>query len=82
MLLSLEMKGSFLLKGFLFKALLLLGFCGGAYAGSVTVEGMDREITINQARSKVPQGKKVTDTSCATIEVRLDPRYRCTVIWE
>ena len=53
MLLSLEMKGSFL-----FKALLLLGFCGGACAGSVTVEGMDREITVNQARSKVPQGKK------------------------
>ncbi|KZR83825.1 hypothetical protein MITS9509_03248 [Synechococcus sp. MIT S9509] len=77
MLLSSEMKGFFL-----FKAMLLLGLCGAAYAGSVTVEGMDREITINQAQSKVPQGKKVTDTSCTTIEVRLDPRYRCTVIWE
>ncbi len=62
MLLSLEMKGFFLVKAFLFKTLLLLGFCGGAYAGSVTVEGMDREITINQALSKAPQGKKVTDT--------------------
>ncbi len=77
MLLSLEMKGSFL-----FKALLLLGFCGGVHAGSVTVEGMDRVITINQALGKVPQGSKATDTSCITIEVRLDPRYRCTVIWE
>ena len=77
MLLSLEMKGSFL-----FKALLLLGFCGGAHAGSVTVEGMNREITINQALGKVPQGKNATDTSCTTVEVRLDPRYRCTVIWE
>lgn len=71
------------MKGFsLFKTLLLLGLCGGAHAGSVTVEGMDREIAINQAQSKVPQGKKVTDTSCTTIEVRLDPRYRCTVFWE
>ena len=77
MLSSLEMKGSFL-----FKALLLLGFCGGAHAGSVTVEGMNREITINQALGKVPQGKNATDTSCTAIEVRLDPRYRCTVIWE
>ena len=69
--------------GFLFKALLLLlGICGNAYAGSVTVEGMDREITINRALGKVPQGKKVMDTSCETIQVRLDPRYRCTVIWE
>ena len=64
------------------KALLLLGLCGGVHAGSVTVEGMDREITINQAQSKVPQGKKVTDTSCTTIQVRLDPRYRCTVVCE
>ena len=61
---------------FLFTALLLLGFCGGAHAGSVTVEGMDRVITINQALGKVPQGSKATDTSCITIEVRLDPRYR------
>ncbi len=71
------------MKRFLFlKLLLLLGSCASAYAGSVTVEGMDREITINQALGKVPQGEKVTDTSCTTIEVRLDPRYRCTVIWE
>ena len=75
MLLSLEMKGSFLVK-----ALLLLGLCGGAYGGSVTIEGVDREITINQAQRKVPQGEKVTDASCTTIEVRLDPRYSCTVI--
>lgn len=66
----------------LLQALLLIGLCGVAHAGSVTVEGVDREITINKAQSKVPQGKKVTDTSCTTIEVRLDPRYRCTVIWE
>ena len=77
MLLISAMKGVFL-----FKAMLLLGLCGGAHAGSVTVEGMDREITINQALGKVPQGKKATDTSCTTVEVRLDPRYRCTVIWE
>ena len=71
------------MKGvFLFKAMLLLGLCGGAHAGSVTVEGMDREIAINQALGRVPQGKKATDTSYTTIEVRLDPRYRCTVIWE
>ena len=56
--------------------------CGGAHAGAVTVEGMDRVFTINQALGKVPQGSKATDTSCITIEVRLDPRYRCTVIWE
>ena len=37
---------------------------------------MDRVITINQALGKVPQGSKATDTSCITIEVRLDPRYR------
>ena len=62
--------------------LLISSICGGAHAGSVTVEGMDREITINQALGKVPQGTKATDTSCTTIEVRLDPRYPCTVIWE
>ena len=79
MILISAMKGCFLFKALL---LLLLGICGNAYAGSVTVEGMDREITINQALGKVPQGQKVTDTSCTTIQVRLDPRYRCTVIWE
>ena len=62
--------------------LLISSICGGAHAGSVTVEGMDRVFTINQAMGKVPQGSKATDTSCITIEVRLDPRYRCTVIWE
>ena len=62
--------------------LLISSICGGAHAGSVTGEGMDRVITINQALGKVPQGTKATDTSCITIEVRLDPRYRCTVIWE
>ena len=62
--------------------LLISLICGGAHAGSVTVEGMDRVITINQALGKVPQGSKATDTSCITIEVRLDPRYRCTVFWE
>ena len=63
-------------------ALLLLAICGGASAGSVTVEGVDEEITTNQALSKVPSGKKVTDTYCATIEIRFDTRYRCTVTWE
>ena len=42
------------------KALLLLGLCGGVHAGSVTVEGMDREIALNQAQGKVPPGKRPT----------------------
>ena len=71
------------MKSFLFfQLLILMGVCAGAHAGSVTVEGVDQDISINRAMSKVPQGKKVIDTFCTTIEVRLDPRYRCTVTWE
>ncbi len=62
----------------------VLGACGGAFAGSATEEAMDEEVATNRALSKVPQGKKVTDTSCTSIEIGMggETSYRCTATWE
>ena len=61
-----------------------LGPCGGAWAGSATQEAMDEEIATNRALSKVPEGKKVTGTSCTSIEIGMggETSYRCTATWE
>jgi len=55
-----------------------------AYAGSVTVQAMDEDIATNRALSKVPQGKKVTGTSCTSVEISMggETSYRCTATWE
>ena len=73
------------------KAILLLAAalavfctCGVAVAGSATQEAMDEEVATNRALSKVPQGKKVTGTSCAYIEIGMggETSYRCTATWD
>ncbi len=65
-------------------AAMVLGTCGVAFAGSATEEAMDEEIATNRALSKVPQGKKVTSTSCTSIEIGMggETSYRCTANWE
>ncbi len=65
-------------------AMMVLGTCGVAFAGSATEEAMDEEIATNRALSKVPQGKKVTSTSCTSIEIGMggETSYRCTANWE
>jgi hypothetical protein len=45
-------------------ATMVIGPCGGAWAGSATQEAMDEEVATNRALTKVPEGKKVTGTSC------------------
>ena len=63
---------------------MVLGTCGSALAGSATQEAMDEEVATNRALSKVPQGKKVTGTSCVSIEIGMggETSYRCTATWE
>jgi hypothetical protein len=63
---------------------MVLGTCGSALAGSATQEAMDEEVATNRALSKVPQGKKVTGTSCVSIEIGMggETSYRCTVTWD
>ena len=65
-------------------ALAVFGTCGVAVAGSATQEAMDEEVATNRALSKVPQGKKVTGTSCTSIEIGMggETSYRCTATWE
>jgi hypothetical protein len=45
---------------------------------------MDEEVATNRALTKVPQGKKVTGTSCISIEMGMggETSYRCTATWE
>ena len=65
-------------------ALAVFGTCGVAVAGSATQEAMDEEVATNRALSKVPQGKKVTGTSCTSIEIGMggETSYRCTATWD
>ena len=65
-------------------AAMVLGTCGVAFAGSATQEAMDEEVATNRALSKVPQGQKVTGTSCISIEIGMggETSYRCTATWE
>ena len=65
-------------------AAVMLGTFGSAFAGSATQEAMDEEVATSRALSKVPQGKKVTGTSCISIEIGMggETSYRCTVSWE
>ena len=65
-------------------AVTVLSTCGVAVAGSATQEAMDEEIATNRALSKVPQGKKVTGTSCQSIEIGIggETSYRCTATWD
>ena len=65
-------------------AVIVLGMGGVALAGSATQEAMDEDVATNRALSKVPQGKKVTGTSCTSIEVGMggETSYRCTATWE
>ena len=65
-------------------AVIVLGMGGDALAGSATQEAMDEDVATNRALSKVPQGKKVTGTSCTSIEIGMggETSYRCTATWE
>jgi hypothetical protein len=65
-------------------AVIVLGMGGVALAGSATQEAMDEDVAINRALSKVPQGKKVTGTSCTSIEIGMggETSYSCTATWE
>ena len=65
-------------------ATMVIATCGSALAGSATQEAMDEEVATNRALTKVPQGKKVTGTSCISIEMGMggETSYRCTATWE
>ena len=65
-------------------AVIVQGMGGVALAGSATQEAMDEDVATNRALSKVPQGKKVTGTSCTSIEIGMggETSYRCTATWE
>ena len=65
-------------------AVIVLGMGGVALAGSATQEAMDEDVATNRALSKVPQGKKVTGTSCTSIEIGMggETSYRCTATWD
>ncbi len=65
-------------------AAMVIGICGVAFAGSATQEVMDEEVATSRALSKVPEGKKVTGTSCTSIEIGMggETSYRCTATWE
>jgi hypothetical protein len=65
-------------------SVMVMGTCRVAIAGSATQQAMDEEVATNRALSKVPQGKKVTGTSCTSIEIGMggETSYRCTATWE
>ena len=65
-------------------ATMVITTCGSALAGSATQEAMDEEVATNRALTKVPQDKKVTGTSCISIELGMggETSYRCTATWE
>ena len=66
-------------------SLLLFVFGSAAFASdlSITGSGRNREVTINQLLSKVPEGAAITDASCKRIGIAgLNYQYRCSVAWE
>ena len=69
--------------GFL-TSLVLLGSGVSSNAGSVTGSGFDKSAVIDNLKTNVPQGAKITETSCETIGVPSggDDKYRCTLNWE
>ena len=71
----------------LFGALTCLSFMAlgsPANSGSVTGVGFEKSATLEDLKSNVPQGVKITGTNCETIGVPSGGtnKYRCTVTWE
>ncbi len=63
--------------------LLVIGLSANAYAGSAMVQSVDEEVAMNRALEKVPEGKKVSDSSCKSIQMGMfDTAYQCTVYWD
>ena len=66
-------------------SLLLFVFGSAAFASDLSISGSgrNREVTINQLLSKVPEGAAITDASCKRIGIAgLNYQYRCSVAWE
>lgn len=64
--------------------LVLLGTGVSCNAGSVTGTGFDKSATIENLKTNMPQGSKITETNCEKVGVPSggDAKYRCTLIWE
>jgi len=57
--------------------------CAFANDLSISGSGRNREVTLNQLLSKVPEGAAITDASCKRIGIAgLNYQYRCSVAWE
>ena len=66
-------------------SLFLFVFGSAAFASDLSISGSgrNREVTINQLLSKVPEGAAITDASCKRIGIAgLNYQYRCSVAWE
>jgi|TARA_B100001741_G_scaffold307297_1_gene301934 hypothetical protein len=68
----------------LFGAGVLLGIAciavGPAQAGSITRSSIwNQAAAMREARSRVPQGAQITESSCERISVANDFRWQCTV---
>lgn len=64
--------------------LVLLGTGVSSNAGSVTGTGFDKSATIENLKTNMPQGAKITETNCEKVGVPSggDAKYRCTLSWE
>lgn len=65
-------------------SLVLIGAGTSSNAGSVTGTGFDKSAIIDDLKTNVPQGSKITETNCETVGVPSggDNKYRCTLVWE
>ncbi len=64
--------------------LVFLGIGASSNAGSVTGTGFDKSAIIDNLKTNVPQGAKVTEKNCEKVGVPSggDNKYRCTLNWE
>ena len=50
--------------------------------GSAQAEGPTEEFATGEAMRRKPKNAIIENTTCKTIDVADDTRYRCTVMWQ
>ena len=63
-------------------ALALFAPSAFAHQGKASAQGPTEEFATAQAMRLVPKGATITDTSCTSIDVGFDSRYKCTLTYD
>ena len=63
-------------------ATLLFAANASAHQGTASAQGPTEEFATAQAMRLVPKGATITDTSCTSIDVGFESRYKCTLTYD